>query len=235
MVEPVKVHLTTSQQTTQNQKIHDRLDALEKAVETINNTLLEMKREKEIIKNTKDAEKKPAATKQSKHAREKPKDSDEKKTQSPHLYQQPIYQPHLYAPPNGANPIANAPFVGFAPIYIGYHPAHITAQEMKTQNSSSSSPHAAMDTVSITEASGAEVGEAMNAVNSDDNSTVTNKENHNIKRGLKLSVPPWDRKCLQQARLSPSPHDYNPSMPSSLTSFNLRYTPDPYKPGYGAY
>eukprot|EP00967_Tisochrysis_lutea_P107710 scaffold166385_cov32-Tisochrysis_lutea.AAC.1 len=55
------------------------------------------------------------------------------------------------------------------------------------------------------------------------------------KRGAPMPAPPWDHDSLRAARELPGPGEYNPQLKPESSSFNIRITPDPEHPGYGAY
>merc|ERR1711972_74576 len=46
-------------------------------------------------------------------------------------------------------------------------------------------------------------------------------------------VPPWDESRLREVSCVPGPAHYAPKMHAQRRSFNIKYTPDEMKPGYG--
>lgn len=54
-------------------------------------------------------------------------------------------------------------------------------------------------------------------------------------RGAPMPVPPWEYNALRAAGEVPGPGHYSPHCNPENSSFNVRITPNPEHPGYGAY
>jgi hypothetical protein len=54
-------------------------------------------------------------------------------------------------------------------------------------------------------------------------------------RGAPMPMPPWEYNTLRAAGELPGPGHYSPHLTPENSSFNIRITPNPEHPGYGAY